>query len=239
MQKKFLIISFVVLLAVVLSACGNTNTAAATESVVEETTAASDSSLDEVAAASLQLALGVTNLRNTDYQIDATQAATLITLFQNYQTLLSGTYDASQVQSALDGIKAALTADQLQAIDDMGALTLDDLTMGRGGRADGTPDATMIEGTPDPSMMQGGGPGGDGGGPGGGPQGGSGGQAPEGTPGAGGPGGGQGPDAMGTPGAGDGSSMQTIIESIASSSVTPGLNPDLMGLVVTNLQMIK
>lgn len=231
MHKKFLVISLVVLLAMVLSACGNTNTAAAAaESVVEGTTAASDSSLDEVAAASLQLALGVTNLRNTDYQIDATQAATLISLFKNYQTLLSGTYDAAQVQSALDGIKAALTADQLQAIEDMGTLTLDDLTMGRGSKAGGTPDASMAEGTPDPSMMQGGGPGGA-------PQGG--GQAPEGTPGAGGPGGGPGPDAQGTPGAGDGNSMQTIIESITSSSVSPGLNPDLMGLVVTNLQMVR
>lgn len=233
MQKKLIILSLIVVLALALAACSS---AAATTVATENTTAAdtnagTNSSLDDVANQSLQLALGVMNLRSTQYQVDATQSATLVPLFQNLQTLLSGdAYSASQVQSALDVIKAALTADQLEAITEMGALSLDNLTMGgRGGQMNGTPDPNMAQGTPGT-----GGPGGDNG------------QMPQGTPGAGGPGGeGQGggtpPDMNGTPAA-DGNApmdMQATIESIKSSTVTPGLNPDLIGLVIANLQMAR
>jgi hypothetical protein len=133
----------------------------------------------------------------------------------------------------VDAIKAAVTADQIQAITDMGALTLDNLTMGgRDGQMNGTPDPNMAPGAGRPGGNGQGGPGGDNG------QGGG-----QGTPGAGGPGNGKNlPDLQGTPSA-DGSGgpldMQATIESIRSSSLQPGLNPELIGLVISNLQMIK
>jgi hypothetical protein len=236
MQKKLKILSLIVVLALALTACSSAaaTTIATENSSAANTSVATDSSLDDVANQSLQLALGVMNLRSTEYQIDATQSTALVPLFQNLQTLLnSDAYSASQVQSALDAIKAALSADQLQAITDMGTLTLDNLTMGgRGGQMNGTPDPSMALGTPGAGGA--GGPGGDNG------------QMPQGTPGTGGPGGdGQGggtpPDMNGTPAEGGNApvDMQATIESIKSSSVTPGLNPDLIGLVIANLQMVK
>lgn len=233
MQKKLMMFSLIVVLVMALSACTGTtsSSAAATNdsAAVVVTTVSAVTSLDDVAAQSLQLAIGVINLRSTQVVIDATQAATLIPLFQNLQTLLAGTYDASQVQSAVDAIKAALTADQIQAISDMGTLTLDNLAMGgRGGQMNGTPDPNM---TPQA------------GGPGGGPGDANGQGGPQGTPEAGAPGnGGTPPDMQGTPaagGAGGMQDMQATIESIKSSSLQPGLNPDLIALVVSNLQMIK
>ena len=182
MQKKFLIFSLIVVFALALNSCAgtNTNSAAATENTVAtfETTAAADSSMDDVAAQSLQLAIGVINLRNSQYPVDATQAATLIPLFQDLQSLLGGTHDANQVKSAVDAIQAALTADQIQAITDMGTLTLDDLMMGgRDGQMNGTPDPNMTPGAGGPGGNGQGGPGGE-----------NGQDRPQGTPGAGGPG---------------------------------------------------
>lgn len=115
----------------------------------------------------------------------------------------------------MDAIKTALTAEQTQAIADMGTLTIDDLVMG--GRGGGPATAN---GTPDPGMMQG-------------------------TPGAGNPGGPGNGQGGRTPPAADGTgpqnpgSLQTTIESIKASTTLPGLNPDLIGLVITTLQMVK
>jgi len=235
MQKKIMIFSLIVVFALVLSACNGTSSTPAVatenEAIAVGTNAIADTSLDNVAAQSLQLAIGVINLRSSQVPIDTAQAETLISLFQNLQTLLGGSYDASQVQSALDAIKAALTAEQIQAISDMGTLTLDNLMMGgKGGQMNGTPDPNM---TPDPNITPGVGGRGGGNGQGG----------PQGPPGAGGPGDGSNPpDTQGAPAEdqnGGPQNMQAMIESIQSSSLQPGLNPDLIGLVISDLQMIK
>jgi len=238
MQKR-IVFFVVVILALMLAACGTpAATVAATEvNQVSAATVAVDNSsaLDDVASQSLQLAIGVIDLRGSATAIDATQAATLTPLFESLKTLLSNsTIDAAQVQTALDSIKSALTADQVQAISDMGTLTLDSLTMGGPGNGiamQGTPgagQAPAMQGTPDQNMQ------------GGGQQG----QPPSGTPGAGGAGGNPG-GVAGTPAAGDnggqngGNSMQTMIDSIKNSTLAPGLNPDLITLVIQNLSMIK
>ena len=65
-----------------------------------------------------QLALGTLYLQSTDYPITAEQAATLLPLWQDYQSQQSAEdFDAEQAESLLADIEAGLTADQQAAIE--------------------------------------------------------------------------------------------------------------------------
>lgn len=102
-------------------------------------------------SAAAQLALGTVQLEDTDQAVSETQAATLLPLWQAYQTLSQSDTTASVELEALAGqIQRAMTAEQVQAIADMG-LTADTLTemqasgeLGFGGfaRGDEATDAT-------------------------------------------------------------------------------------------------
>jgi len=126
-----------------------------------------------------QLALGTLQLEDTALAVDETQVATLLPLWQAYQSLAnSDTTAAVELSALIQQIQRAMTAEQVQAIADM-KLTADSLTalqesgalaFGGPGGTDGT---TSSDGQtrPDFSNFQppadGGGGGFAGGGPGG------------------------------------------------------------------------
>jgi hypothetical protein len=69
---------------------------------------------------SAQLALGTLNLEGTDLAVTPQQAATLLPLWQTADSLAtSGNAISADLEAALQQIQAAMTADQLQAIQSM------------------------------------------------------------------------------------------------------------------------
>ena len=183
-RTTWIIVALVAMLA--LGACspsGDTAETTASDSVVTLT--------DGDLSAAAQLALGTLQLEDTEQAVDETQAATLLPLWQAYQTLSQSDTTAAVELEALAGqIQRAMTAEQVQAIADMG-LTADtltalqesgDLSFGGFGRGDETTSGTtegaaatggfaagaVVEGggggAPPGDFAAGGGPGGGGGG---------------------------------------------------------------------------
>ncbi len=180
---KSWIVTIGLLLLLTLAACS-----AAGDTTEPAADAAAPALSDGDLSAEAQLALGTLQLEDTDLAVDETQAATLLPLWQAYQSLANSDTTATVELSALvQQIQRAMTAEQVQAIAAM-KLTADSLTelqdsgaLAFGGRG-GTDGTTSSDGQtrPDFSNFQppadgggggfaGGGPGGDfaGGGPGG------------------------------------------------------------------------
>lgn len=109
-MKKY-ILTLLTILALTLTACG----ASATETAT---------STSEPAAATLPasttLLLGTLKLNGTAQDVTAEQAAQLLPLWQVYSGLISSNTAAqAEVDALLDQIKAAMTDEQLKAIDAM------------------------------------------------------------------------------------------------------------------------
>ncbi|MCW5865452.1 MAG: hypothetical protein KIT52_20360 [Anaerolineae bacterium] len=171
---KSWIVTIGLLLLLTLAACS-----AAGDTTEPAADAAAPALSDGDLSAEAQLALGTLQLEDTDVAVDETQAATLLPLWQAYQSLANSDTTATVELSALvQQIQRAMTPAQVQAIADM-KLTADSLTalqesgalaFGGPGGADGT---TSNDGQtrPDFSNFQppadGGGGGFAGGGPGG------------------------------------------------------------------------
>ena len=109
-MKKY-ILTLLTILALTLTACGASATEAAT-------------STSEPAAATLPasttLLLGTLRLNGTAQDVTTEQAAQLLPLWQVYSGLISSdTAAQAEVDALLDQIKAAMTDEQLKAIDAM------------------------------------------------------------------------------------------------------------------------
>ncbi len=144
MKDKLILLLLAGLLA--LAAC---SAGAAEPAASGAASALGDSDLSPAA----QLALGTLQLEDSDNAVDETQAATLLPLWQAYQSLSSDETTAAAELDALAGqIERAMTAAQQQAIADM-KLTTDSLTelQESGALAFGGPGTTDQSGTGDGS----------------------------------------------------------------------------------------
>ncbi len=139
---KSWIVTIGLLLLLTLAAC---SAAGGTAEPAADTSAPALSDGDLSAEA--QLALGTLQLEDTDLAVDEAQAATLLPLWQAYQSLAnSDTTAAAELSALVQQIQRAMTPAQVQAIADM-KLTADSLTelqesgalaFGGPGSADGT-----------------------------------------------------------------------------------------------------
>jgi hypothetical protein len=116
-MKRGLVCMTLFVLPLVLAACGSSTTSTTTS------TGAATASADTAASAQGTLSpvaediLGIFKLEGTDLAVDATQAATLLPLWQAYRSLLkSGTAAPAELEAIQTQIGDALTAKQQGAI---------------------------------------------------------------------------------------------------------------------------
>lgn len=173
-MKKYIFISLLLASVILLSACGSTGTETNSEQnpeVQPQNGTASEMPL------STKLAIGTLKLEDTEFAIASDQASELLPLWQVLRTLTTSDAAArEEIDAILEQIQETMTADQLQAIDEMG-LTNEIVfaTMQEMGLVQQQVNAS---GTPQPrgNFQGGGGQGIPGNGPGGGGFGGEGGQ---------------------------------------------------------------
>jgi hypothetical protein len=176
-MKKALLIFLLLSLSLMLVACGGNAASAETSTGTQL-----DPNSRELPL-STKLAIGTLKLEGTELAVASDQAADLLPLWQVLNSLSSSDTAAPEELTAItEQIQETMTAEQLQAIEEMG-LTQGDMfaTMQELGLVN-APQAN-VEGTPQPGAGFGGGPG----------QGPDGGFVPGGAPPGGGPGGGEGP----------------------------------------------
>jgi hypothetical protein len=177
MKKKIFTIGLLILM-LALTACGDQ-----TEAITNpDTSLQADPNSPELPL-STKLAIGTLKLEATEYAVASDQATELLPLWQVLNSLSSSDTAAPEELTAItEQIQETMTAEQLQAIEEMG-LTQEDMfaTMQELGLVN-APQAN-VEGIPQPGAGFGGGPG----------QGPDGGFVPGGAPPGGGPGGGEGP----------------------------------------------
>jgi hypothetical protein len=117
MFKRITLLTLVALIA--LSACSSAP-AASTTTQDTYTSTALDTSYEGALAVRNQLALGTLQLDGTPNAITASQAKTLLTLWQALRaTTQSGASAQAEVNALLGQIEGALTAQQLTAIKDL------------------------------------------------------------------------------------------------------------------------
>jgi hypothetical protein len=111
MKKTFLLVS--ILLGVsLLAACGGSDTT--------ETTGSTNDTVSAEMSTETELLIGTLKLDGTDQEVDAGQAATLLPLWQLYQSLsTSDTAAQEEIDAVVNSIEKAMTDDQLAAIDAM------------------------------------------------------------------------------------------------------------------------
>jgi predicted small secreted protein len=178
-MKKSLLIFLLLTLSLTLAACGGNTASTASP----DTGFQADPNVRELPLSS-KLAIGTLKLEATEYAVASDQATELLPLWQVLNSLSSSDTAAPEELTAItEQIQETMTAEQLQAIEEMG-LTQEDMfaTMQELGLVN-APQAN-VEGTPQPGA-------GFGGGQGQGPP--DGGFVPGGAPPGGGPGGGEGP----------------------------------------------
>jgi hypothetical protein len=225
-------LAIVLALSLALVACGGSATSPGGAS------GAATSEPNTPLARTSQLAVGLIKLEGTANAVTTSQAATLLPLWQAYASLLSTSTSAQAEYEGLQNqIEAAMTADQLKAIDAM-KLTQGDMQAAFQGFGGGGPSP---QGTPRASTGNSGGrafpdAGGEGAG-GGPPPGGGGGFAGGGGGFAGdggafvGPGG-----AQGTPSAAQQSTLQARIAAAEAISKIAGIDVRMVNLVVRFLE---
>ena len=177
-MKKSLLISLLLTLGLSLAACSSN----AASTAGPDTGFQADPNTRELPL-STKLAIGTLKLEGTELAVAFDQAAELLPLWQVLNSLSSSDTAAPEELTAItEQIQETMTAEQLQAIEEMG-LTQEDMfaTMQDLGLVN-APQAN-VEGTPQPGAGFGGGQG----------QGPDGGFVPGGAPPGGGPGGGEGP----------------------------------------------
>jgi len=144
MKKKFLGLSLVLVL--ILSACGGTAEESATVSLNEE--------YENATSVPLQLLAGTLKLDGTDLAINASQAETLIPLWQVYSGLQeSGSAAPEESDALLTQIQETLTDEQVAAIaamqitlEDVGAL-MQEYGLTNGSGSGETPPEGMVPGS--------------------------------------------------------------------------------------------
>jgi hypothetical protein len=140
--NKKVILSLIVILTILLSACSNASAAQTSASGQGNgTPSPNEAALSEP----MQLVVGTFKLEDTDLAVQADQAADLLTLWQAYQALVnSDTAAQAEIDGLIKQIQATMTTDQMQAITNMN-LTYQDVTsimQAYGGpRMQGTPGA--------------------------------------------------------------------------------------------------
>ena len=167
-MKRNLACSLILVMSLVLAACGSSGTAA-TDSGTD--TAAASADVDAPAQGELSTVakdiLGILQLEGTDLAVDPAQAATLLPLWQAYRSLLkSSTAASAELEAVRTQIDEALTADQKEAIAAMNLTAQDMLAMAEElGVTQGAAPADGTDSSSDrPFVMSGGGPGGASGG---------------------------------------------------------------------------
>ena len=129
MKKTTILISIALSGMLLLTACGTSSQSDIAQASVKEGSAAGDAVLqgsslittpapgadNELLA--MQLALGTFRLENTDYPVDAEQAAALLPLWKAARSLSqSETVATEELQAIIDQIHEAMSADQLVAL---------------------------------------------------------------------------------------------------------------------------
>jgi hypothetical protein len=233
--KRFVYLVIVAALPLALVACGGTAAASGNTSAVA--TVAPNTPL----ARPSQLAVGVIKLEGTANAVNTTQAAALLPLWQAYSSLLSSSTSApAEYQGLQNQIEAAMTPEQLKAIDAM-KLTQGDLQtafqslVGGSFPVEGTPSSAGMSGNsnsvPGQSSPAGGGDSGGGGPPPGGDAGiAGGGFAADGGvlfPSSG---------SQGTPGAAQSTTLATQVAAADAVSKVAGVNAHTVSLVVRFLE---
>jgi len=135
-KTNLLLMIAVLLLAFTLAACGSPEQAdfpqISAEPEVGDEPAAPEGTGDRVAreiSQELQLAMGTFILEETDYPIDAEQAAALLPLWKAARSLSQSETAATQeIEAVMRQIEDAMTAEQLDAIQAMG-LTFEDMSV--------------------------------------------------------------------------------------------------------------
>jgi hypothetical protein len=165
MKRKILLAGFLILV-VLLSSCGSKTTTTTSDTIIETTM-----------SPETELVLGTLKLEGTDQAVNSEQAAKLLLLWKMYKSLSTGDTTAQEeVDAVLKQIYAAMTEDQLSAIDAMHLKPEDMVTIMQdlglamvpvGNKAGATPDISQMQAdfqdSGDPSAgFTGGGPGGGG-----------------------------------------------------------------------------
>ena len=115
-MKKWMLVSIVLSLVLVLTACGNTQSASPTSTA---TTALSQEE---------QLLVGTIKLESTSQAVSAAQARELLPLWETLQSLASsGTAASQEVDSVVSQIKSTMSTEQISSIAAMN-LTQQDLS---------------------------------------------------------------------------------------------------------------
>jgi len=131
-MKKNLIISGILALAIIITACssasgqgsavqagGEAAAQASTTHTVQQTPSPMQAG-DFSMPLAMQLVLGTFKLDETDYPVEGAQAEELLTLWKAARSLSeSDTTAAEEIEALVNQIRDSLTAEQLQAIEDM------------------------------------------------------------------------------------------------------------------------
>jgi hypothetical protein len=125
-MRRNLLCMTVLVLSMVLTACGSSTNPPATNPASSGDTAASQGTLSPAA----KDLLGIFKLEDTDLAVDATQAATLLPLWQAYRSLLnSDTTASAELEAVKIQIDEAITAKQTAAIAAMNLTAQDMISM--------------------------------------------------------------------------------------------------------------
>jgi hypothetical protein len=116
MKRKWVCMTLLVL-SLVLAACGSSTTSATTGTTAAAASASSAGPAQGTLSPTARNLLGIFKLEGTDLAVDSTQAATLLPLWQAYRSLLrSGTAAPAELEAVQTQIGDALTAKQQDTI---------------------------------------------------------------------------------------------------------------------------
>jgi hypothetical protein len=147
MKKTFLLVS-ILLVVSLLVACGSSTSADTTDTTDTTTDSTSTGISTETT-----LLIGTLKLDGTEQEVDAEQAAELLPLWQLYQSLsTSDTAAQEEIDTVVNSIEKAMSADQLETIDAMDLNPQDMFTIMQNL---GLAPAPQVDasGTPMPNMM--------------------------------------------------------------------------------------
>lgn len=127
-MSRFSLLTLILLLAVVLSACGAAAPAATAPSSETYTSPNLVTTYENALPARMQLSLGTIKLAETNTPVTAEQAAKFLPLWQALQSMTtSGNSASAEVNAMLGQIEALFSAEQLAAIKNM-KMTFSDMT---------------------------------------------------------------------------------------------------------------
>jgi hypothetical protein len=230
MLMKKMLFPLTLILALVLAACGSASTSSASTGS-SSSGSGNAGSANQTLSKPAQLLVGTLKLEGTANAVDATEAASLLPLWQAYSQLInSNTAAQAEIDAVVAQIQDAMTKDQVQAITAMKLTRQDEMTlMGSLGMAPGM-GGSGASSTPNASSGVAGG-----GFPGGGATG-AGGPPAAGAPGAGGPSAGGGDPGFGGGFAGGQPRSTQVGTQTAPRVNSGGINPMLLNALIDLLQ---